>query len=154
MIGGGMQKLSDSFRSMSSVLPKEAKWIKDEVVQFNPVSNSVLTRKGDFIEYDLLLVAVGLQLQYDKVTEHLKFTLSCVFFNHFKKIPGLSEALSVPNGNVTSIYSPKYVNRHLNALKQFEKGNIIFTFPASPVKCPGAPQKICYITEDYLRIVS
>lgn len=52
---------------------------------------------------------------------------------------------------MTSIYSPKYVDRHLNALKQFESGNIIFTFPASPVKCPGAPQKICYITEDFLR---
>lgn len=67
------------------------------------------------------------------------------------QIPGLAEALAVPHGNVTSIYSPKYVNRHLVALEKFERGNIVFTFPASPVKCPGAPQKICYITEDYLR---
>lgn len=52
---------------------------------------------------------------------------------------------------MTSIYSPKYVNRHLIALEKFDKGNILFTFPASPVKCPGAPQKICYITDDYLR---
>lgn len=63
----------------------------------------------------------------------------------------MSEALSVPNGNVTSIYSPNYVDRHLNALKQFQNGNIIFTYPASPVKCPGAPQKICYVTEHFLR---
>lgn len=67
------------------------------------------------------------------------------------QIPGLREALAIPHGNVTSIYSPKYVNRHLQALEAFEKGNIVFTFPASPVKCPGAPQKICYITEHYLR---
>lgn len=67
------------------------------------------------------------------------------------QIPGLEEALAVPNGNVTSIYSPKYVNRHMTAMEQFKQGNIIFTFPASPVKCPGAPQKICYITEHYLR---
>lgn len=40
------------------------------------------------------------------------------------------------------------------ALEKFQKGNIIFTFPASPVKCPGAPQKICYITEHYLRKVN
>lgn len=66
----------------------------------------------------------------------------------------MEEALAVPNGNVTSIYSPKYVDRHLNALKQFESGNIVFTFPASPVKCPGAPQKICYITEHFLRKVN
>lgn len=67
------------------------------------------------------------------------------------KVPGLKEALSVRNGNVTSIYSPEYVERHLNAMWHFESGNIIFTFPASPVKCPGAPQKICYITEHFLR---
>lgn len=69
----------------------------------------------------------------------------------FMQVPGLREALAIPYGNVTSIYSPKYVNRHLQALEKFEKGNIVFTFPASPVKCPGAPQKICYITEHYLR---
>lgn len=63
----------------------------------------------------------------------------------------MEEALSIPNGNVTSVYSPKYVERHLNALERFQSGNIIFTFPASPVKCPGAPQKICYITEHFLR---
>lgn len=67
------------------------------------------------------------------------------------KVPGLKEALSIPNGNVTSIYSPEYVERHLNAMWHFESGNILFTFPASPVKCPGAPQKICYITEHFLR---
>lgn len=67
------------------------------------------------------------------------------------QIPGLQESLSVPNGNVTSIYSPLYVDRHLNALQRFEEGNIVFTFPATPVKCPGAPQKICYITEHFLR---
>lgn len=67
------------------------------------------------------------------------------------QIPGLQEALSVKHGNVTSIYSPDYVERHLDALKRFDRGNIVFTYPASPVKCPGAPQKICYITEHYLR---
>lgn len=69
----------------------------------------------------------------------------------FVQIPGLREALAIPYGNVTSIYSPKYVNRHLQAMEKFEKGNIVFTFPESPIKCPGAPQKICYITEHYLR---
>lgn len=36
-------------------------------------------------------------------------------------------------------------------MKKFKKGNAIFTFPASPVKCPGAPQKIAYIAEEYFR---
>lgn len=39
----------------------------------------------------------------------------------------------------------------MNALKQFKSGNIIFTLPSTPIKCPGAPQKIAYITEHFLR---
>jgi eukaryotic sulfide quinone oxidoreductase len=70
---------------------------------------------------------------------------------NYDKIPGLTEALSIKDGAVCSIYSPKYVDRVYQALEKFRGGNAIFTFPNSPVKCPGAPQKICYITEHYLR---
>ncbi|TMW39331.1 hypothetical protein DOY81_015589 [Sarcophaga bullata] len=67
------------------------------------------------------------------------------------QIPGLVEALSIPNGKVCSIYSPKYVERTYDVLRNVKKGNAIFTFPNSPVKCAGAPQKIVYIAEHYLR---
>ena len=30
-------------------------------------------------------------------------------------------------------------------------GNAIFTFPASPIKCAGAPQKIMYLAEEAWR---
>lgn len=167
-----MKKLAQARRSMESVLPKNAKWIKDSAVEFNPDANEVVTKTGHKINYDVLVIAVGLQLNYDKVFLLMNFLFENeaddTFFgvrylvdsqtniqNEILKIqfqiPGLEAALLIPNGNVTSIYSVKYVDRHLNALKNFESGNIVFTFPASPVKCPGAPQKICYITEHYLR---
>ena len=68
------------------------------------------------------------------------------------QIPGLVDALDKFN-NVASIYSPKYVEKMYKALRKFDGGDAIFTFPSSPVKCPGAPQKICYISEDYFRKV-
>lgn len=61
------------------------------------------------------------------------------------QIPGLEDALSIPGGAVCSNYSAKYVNRTYEALKNFQSGNAIFTYPNTPVKCPGAPQKILYI---------
>lgn len=67
MIAGGMKDLSQSYRSMESVLPKKAKWLKDEAVQFNAKDNQVVTKGGHTITYDILVVAVGLQLNYDKV---------------------------------------------------------------------------------------
>lgn len=55
---------------------------------------------------------------------------------------------------VCSNYSVDYVNLTYKALQDFESGNAIFTFPNTPVKCPGAPQKICYITEHYFTKVN
>lgn len=63
----------------------------------------------------------------------------------------MEEALKIPNGRVCSNYSPDYVDRTFQALKQFKGGNLIFTFPNTAIKCPGAPQKILYIAEHYLR---
>lgn len=41
-----------------------------------------------------------------------------------------------------------------NALQNFKEGNAVFTFPNTPVKCAGAPQKIMYLSDAYLRKVS
>lgn len=132
LIGGGIKKLDDSYKPMKDVLPTSAKWLKNAAVEFDPKSNTVTTDNGDIIEYDYLLVAMGLQTYYNQ-------------------IPGLEDALSIPGGAVCSNYSAKYVNRTYEALKNFQSGNAIFTYPNTPVKCPGAPQKILYIAEEYFR---
>lgn len=67
MIGGGMKTLSQSRRSMKYVLPKNAKWINDAAIEFKPDTNEVITKEGHKITYDILIIAVGLQLNYDKV---------------------------------------------------------------------------------------
>lgn len=132
LIGGGMKTIDDSCRPTKDVLSPLVNWVKDKAETFDPKNNKVTTKSGDTIEYEFMVVAMGLKLNYDK-------------------IPGLVEALSIPNGGVCSIYSPKYVDRVYQALENFRGGNAIFTFPNSPVKCPGAPQKIAYIAEHYLR---
>ncbi|XP_030560753.1 sulfide:quinone oxidoreductase, mitochondrial [Drosophila novamexicana] len=132
LIGGGMKRLEQSQKPMSQVLPKKAKWLREAAIEFDPDSNTVKTTGGNTIKYDMLLIATGLQLNYNK-------------------IPGLEEALAIPNGKVSSIYSPMYVDRVYDCLRNIEGGNAIFTYPSSPVKCPGAPQKIVYISEHYFR---
>ena len=127
-----MKSLEESARPMAEVLSPLTTWVKDKAEKFDPTNNTVTTKGGDTIQYDYLVVAAGLQLNYDQ-------------------IPGLVDALAIPQGPVCSIYSPKYVNRVYEAIQAFKQGNAIFTFPNSPVKCPGAPQKICYIFEHYLR---
>ena len=53
-----------------------------------------------------------------------------------------------------SNYSADTVLDSWNALRQFKEGNAIFTLPNTPIKCLGAPQKVMYIAEDYMRKVS
>ncbi|KAJ8927035.1 hypothetical protein NQ314_020598 [Rhamnusium bicolor] len=133
LIGGGAATLEESRRNEKDVLPENCTWIKDKAVEYEPKNNVVHTEKGKIIEYDYLLIAVGLNL-------------------HYEKIPGLLESLNRPGG-VCSNYSPKYVNRTFTALQNLNSGNAIFTFPNTAVKCPGAPQKICYIADHFLRKV-
>ena len=49
----------------------------------------------------------------------------------------------------------QYVNKTFKAFQDFTKGGTaIFSMPPLPIKCPGAPQKIMYLFDDYLRNVS
>ena len=67
LIGGGMRRLEQSFRYMADVLPKKVQWIKDIVIHFDPNNNTVSTSGGHDIKYDMLLIASGLELKYEKV---------------------------------------------------------------------------------------
>lgn len=126
-----MKSLEDSHRPTKDILSPLVKWVQDKAVKYNPSANNVETRNGDVIEYDYMVVATGMEC-------------------HYERIPGLVEALK-SKGSVCSNYSPLYVEGVYEAFQAFRGGNAIFTFPSSPVKCPGAPQKICYIFEHYLR---
>ncbi|KAK7074777.1 hypothetical protein SK128_016877 [Halocaridina rubra] len=130
LVGGGMKTLENSGKPMSQVLPKKADWIKQKVVGFDPKNNKVTTDDGQEIGYEFLVIALGLQLNYNQ-------------------IKGLPEAFETPG--VGSNYSPLYVNKTFESLKNFKEGNALFSFPNTPVKCAGAPQKIMYISEEYFR---
>ena len=132
LIGVGIDKPADCYKSMKSVLPKKAKWIQDYVDKFSPTENIVYTKNGHSIEYEYMVLALGIEPNYGK-------------------IPGLVEALSIPNGPVCSAYAPEYCERTFKTLQTFKGGNAIFTVPNTLIKCPGAPQTMVYLIDDYLR---
>lgn len=132
MIGGGMKKLNQSYKPMDDVLPKDALWLKDTVTEIDPKKNEVTTEKGDTVKYEYMVVATGIELDFDK-------------------IPGLIEGLKDQRSGVCSNYSPLYVTKTYGCIQRLDGGNAVFTYPNSPVKCAGAPQKIAYITADYMQ---
>ncbi|XP_041795214.1 sulfide:quinone oxidoreductase, mitochondrial-like [Chelmon rostratus] len=130
LVGAGAKTVASSGRSTASVIPSGVKWVKSKVQEINPDSNTVHTEDGTEISYEYLIVALGLQL-------------------HYEKVKGLPEAFKHPK--IGSNYSVQTVEKTWKALQNFKEGNAVFTFPNTPVKCPGAPQKIMYLSDAFLR---
>lgn len=130
LVGGGVATLEESVRKQETLIPEGAEWLQEAVTEFSPEENQVKTDKGTILTYEYLLVAAGIQLNWDKVK-------------------GLKETLG-KNG-VCSNYSEHYVESTWEAIRTLKGGKAIFTQPSSPVKCAGAPQKIMYLADEYFR---
>ncbi|KAI8082508.1 uncharacterized protein B0P05DRAFT_586178 [Gilbertella persicaria] len=130
-VGGGLKDFSESVKPMGDVMPNEAEWIQDKVVSFDPDNNTVKLADGQTVGYDYLVVAAGIQINWDAVK-------------------GLKEALG--KDGVTSNYDADSVQKTYKYLQEFKGGNALFTFPNSPLKCPGAPTKITFLAEEAFRL--
>jgi sulfide:quinone oxidoreductase len=94
------------------------------------VWNSVALAGGGTVGYDQLVMAPGLQLD-------------------FEAVPGLAE--SVGTRGVSSNYRVDLAPRTWDFVRAVRRGTAIFTMPAGPIKCGGAPQKIAYLAADWWR---
>ncbi|XP_069018103.1 sulfide:quinone oxidoreductase, mitochondrial-like [Embiotoca jacksoni] len=130
LVGAGAKTVTSSGRPTVSVMPSGVKWVKSKVQEIHPDSNTVRTDDGTEISYEYLIVALGLQL-------------------HYEKIKGLPEGFEHPK--IGSNYSVQTVEKTWKALQNFKEGNAVFSFPNTPVKCAGAPQKIMYLSDAFLR---
>ncbi len=130
LVGAGVFDPKKTEREMVSVMPDFVDWIKDKAVGFEPENNKVILAGGAIVEYDFLVVAPGIQIDWSA-------------------IKGLKENLG-KNG-VCSNYDFKTASYTWECLQNTKKGKAIFTNPHTPVKCGGAPHKILYLTADYMR---
>ena len=130
LVGGGVFPKQRSEHSEASVIPSAADWIRDAVAEVQPENNVIVLASGKTVAYDYLVVAPGIQVDWGKVK-------------------GLTEALG--KDGVCSNYSYEYVDKTWEFIKAFKGGNAVFTHPATPIKCGGAPQKIAYLADDQFR---
>jgi sulfide:quinone oxidoreductase len=118
---------------MADVMPPNATWIQDRAVELDPDNNAVTTANGDTYGYDYLVMAAGIQINWDG-------------------IPGLEESVGQPGTGVVSNYSYDTCETTWDAIQQFPKGGTaLFTEPTMGVKCGGAPQKIMYLADEAFR---
>lgn len=130
LVGGGQYKAEDTVKPEASCIPSGVTWIKDYAAEFDPDNNIVKTREGKQVSYDYLVVCPGIQIDWNAIA-------------------GLKEALG-KNG-VCSNYSFEGAPYTWETIRNFKGGNALFTYPATPIKCGGAPQKIMYLADDTFR---
>lgn len=130
LVGGGVFDAKKTVRPEPSVIPKGAQWIRQRVTGFDPEKNQLTLDNGETVNYQYLVVAPGIQLNWHE-------------------IKGLKETLG-KNG-VTSNYLYELAPYTWECIREFKGGNALFTNPPTPVKCGGAPHKIMWMAADYFR---
>lgn len=130
LVGGGIVSAEETERPEESLIPSDCRWIKDYAEEIDPEAKKVRVRGGGEVGYDYLVVAPGIQLDWDK-------------------IPGMRQALE--SDCVSSNYDFRLAPKTARLIENFRGGTALFMQPAGPFKCGGAPQKIMYLAADYFR---
>jgi sulfide:quinone oxidoreductase len=133
LVGGGIAPIEKFTRSQREVMPPGTTWIQARVTTLDPDRNTVITDCAGAIEYQYLVVCPGIQIDW-----HL--------------VEGLKEALG--HGGVTSNYAKAFAPYTWETIQNFKGGNALFTYPATPIKCGGAPQKVMYMADDTFKAKS
>jgi sulfide:quinone oxidoreductase len=147
-MAAGLYTADDVKMKNADLIPDGVKWIKDSVTEFNPDSNKVVTAKNGEVSYDFLVVATGLQYDYERIegmTPELvgQKGISSVYLND-------PAAGTVKGGTATWEWFKQLRAAAEKASKE-NPINAIYTQPDTPIKCGGAPQKILYLSDDALR---
>ena len=130
LVGAGVYNRDDLIYDQESLFLPGMKWVKDYVEAFEPDRSRVITRSGEAIDYDYLIVGLGVEMNLDSVEN-------------------LREALNTDY--VANIYDLSSGEKYRKLADDFNGGNAVFTYPPGYVKCGGAPQKITWLSEDLWR---
>ncbi|MEJ5281037.1 FAD/NAD(P)-binding oxidoreductase [Pseudomonas sp. MYb541] len=128
LVGGGAYDLKKTRRPLADVLPNGVTWVQAAVTEVLPDEQTLILDSGQRVSWQNLIVCPGLRLAWEK-------------------IEGLQDTLG--KHGVTSNYSYQHAAYTWQLVQQLKGGKAIFTQPAMPIKCAGAPQKAMYLSCDH-----
>ncbi len=151
LVAAGVFTDNDILYKTEDFVPTGVKMVNEKAVDFDPQNNTVTTASGKKIGYDYLIIAAGLKLAFDKI-EGLGITQTITSRGDDSAVKNV-----IGKNGITSIYYGQGATDTWIAMQKFvedaksKKVIGIFTDPATPVKCGGAPKKIMYLTDARLR---
>jgi sulfide:quinone oxidoreductase len=133
LVGAGVKPVTYPVSTTQEYVPRGAGLIAEAVAEIDPEARVVVTETGQRIDYDFLIIATGLTLDY-------------------AAIEGMDTALIGTNG-IGSVYAgPEAAHATYREMARFAEtgGTGVFGRPATEMKCAGAPLKYTFLTEDAL----
>ena len=134
LIASGLKPANYSVSQTADWLPASVTLVPEYAAEIDPVGKKVMTSGGATVEYDYLVVALGIKLDWDA-------------------IEGFSLDMVGKDG-IGAVYAgPEYAAKTWKAMDRFteEGGEGLFYRPATEMKCAGAPLKYTFITDDFAR---
>ncbi len=134
LIASGLKSARYAISGTGDWLPDGIEWVREDAAAIDPEANRVVTEGGERIDYDYLIVATGLTLDWGAVEG---FDLDMVGRN-----------------GIGAVYAgPDYAEATWRAMDAFTDagGRGVFFRPPTEMKCAGAPIKYTFLTDDYLR---
>lgn len=101
LVGGGQVDVRRTGRPQESLIPRDVRWVPEAAAEFRPEDNVVVTDTGRHLGYETLVVAPGLQLNFDP-------------------IPGLVEAIT--DGPASSNYRVDLAPRTWELIRGMRRG--------------------------------
>ncbi|RKT30953.1 sulfide:quinone oxidoreductase [Roseovarius halotolerans] len=134
LVAAGLKPASYTLSDTGDWLSDGVKWVAEHAAAIDPDAQIVTTASGSRLDYDYLVVATGLSLDWDAVE-------------------GFSLDMVGQNGIGALYAGPEQAEATWRAMDAFtDKGGVaLFGRPATEMKCAGAPLKYTFLTDDYLR---
>ena len=131
LIAAGLKPAAYSVTQTTDWLPKGVTLIPEYAAAIDPVGKSVTTTSGQKLDYDFLIVATGLTLDWDA-------------------IEGFSTDMIGKDGIGGHYHSPAAAAATYRMLDEFTSkgGTALIGRPATEMKCAGAPLKLTFLAED------
>ncbi len=128
LVATGIWPVGKVSNTNKELIPAGVDWIQEMAREFKPDSNQVVTDSGRVLDYDYLVVATGVHLD-------------------FEQIEGM-DVNRIGTHGLASVYpSPELALASWKAMEKFCKtgGNALMTLPHTPIKCAGAPLKMTFM---------
>jgi sulfide:quinone oxidoreductase len=134
LVYAGVWQPSKVVTKTAAYVPTSVRWLEAEVTEIDPEAKSVKVSTGDSLRYDFLVVATGLRLDY-------------------RAIEGMDESLIGKEGIGSIFAGPEAAAASSRAFAAYaEKGGVaLFGRPATEMKCAGAPLKVTFLADYFLR---